>query len=410
MRIPADGTYRARWVVPVVNAPIDGGYVTFQDGVVVYCGKHCPAGPACDLGDVALLPGLINAHTHLEFSDCETPLGEAGMELVRWIEQVIMYRQQHGIDDQQRRANIQRGLQESRHAGVVCLGEIASCPAKPPQLLGLQDPDLVFFTEVLGMSAGRRLQTVEWSEGVREELRASKSGQYRVGLSPHAPYSTPLSLVQEMALVSSTQGLPLAMHVAESSPELQWMETGDGAFRQLFERLGMDVPFESLELYSLLGLLEVLSQASSCLVVHGNYLGVQEIEFLAGQPQMSVVYCPRTHAYFEHPKHPVEQLLEKGVRVILGTDSRASNPDLSVWREGCFIRQLLGGIAPQQILSMMTRDSADALGQQRYGHLMAGATGGMVCIANHASTEKQLWESLFSVPAVKSEQDFLDSL
>lgn len=410
MRIPADGTYRARWVVPVVNAPVEGGYVTIQSGVVVYCGKHRPEGPVCDLGDVAILPGLINAHTHLEFSDCETPLGDAGMELVRWIEHVIQYRQQGSNDDQQRIANTQRGLQESRQAGVVLIGEIASYPAKPPAWLEVQDPDLVFFTEVLGWSSDRRAQTVQWSERIRDELCVDEGARCQAGLSPHAPYSTPLSLVKQMVHASKTQRLPLAMHVAESLPELQWMETGGGAFRQLFERMGMDIPLATLELYSLKELLELLSQASRCLVVHGNYLRTQEIDFLAGQPQMSVVYCPRTHAYFEHPKHPIEQMLASGIRVILGTDSRASNPDLSVWREGCFLRNMVGGIAPQQILNMMTRDSAVALGEQQYGHLGMGAKGGLVCVFNHARTEWQMWESLFSETSVQSELDLLDAL
>jgi cytosine/adenosine deaminase-related metal-dependent hydrolase len=108
--------------------------------------------------------------------------------------------------------------------------------------------------------------------------------------------------------------------------------------------------------------LELLANGPRALVVHGNWLDAAEIQYIAARPSLSVVYCPRTHSWFGHPEYPLRQLLEAGVRVVAGTDSRASNPDLSVWRE---VRHLLlhhQWCSPLQALDMVTCSAAAALG------------------------------------------------
>lgn len=98
------------------------------------------------------------------------------------------------------------------------------------------------------------------------------------------------------------------------------------------------------------------------LVVHGNFLDAEEQKYLAEHENLSVVYCPRTHAYFGHAEHPWRSLLERGVRVAVGTDSRASNPDLSVWEELQFLRRKFPDVAGETLLRMGTKFGADALG------------------------------------------------
>jgi cytosine/adenosine deaminase-related metal-dependent hydrolase len=127
--------------------------------------------------------------------------------------------------------------------------------------------------------------------------------------------------VQRAVDWSQRDRLPLAMHVAESPEELTLVEQGQGPFRELLERWELwDAPLfpwtDGID-----GLLRQLASAHRALVVHGNYLTASQIAFLATQPQISVVYCPRTHAYFGHPRHPVAELQRAGVRVALGTDS-----------------------------------------------------------------------------------------
>ncbi len=109
--------------------------------------------------------------------------------------------------------------------------------------------------------------------------------------------------------------------------------------------------------------LRMLAEAPRALVIHGNYLAADEIEFLAGRrDSMSVAFCPRTHAYFGHPTYPLDAMRAAGVRVVLGTDSRASNPDLSVLTELRFAAARFPGVPPEAWLRMATRDAAIALG------------------------------------------------
>jgi cytosine/adenosine deaminase-related metal-dependent hydrolase len=110
----------------------------------------------------------------------------------------------------------------------------------------------------------------------------------------------------------------------------------------------------------------VLARGPRALVIHGNLLDDKELAFVAGQRErMSVVYCPRTHAYFDHPPHPLPKLLAAGARVALGTDGRVSNPDLNLLAEARFVASKFPSIAPAEALAMITLRAAEALGLER---------------------------------------------
>ena len=120
--------------------------------------------------------------------------------------------------------------------------------------------------------------------------------------------------------------------------------------------------------------LQWLSTAHRALVIHGNYLATDEIEFLSGhRERMSVVYCPRTHAYFGHDAYPLEAMLAAGVRVAVGTDSRASNPDLRLFEELREIARRHSAVSPEAVLQMGTLAGAEALGiAHEYGSITPG--------------------------------------
>jgi cytosine/adenosine deaminase-related metal-dependent hydrolase len=125
---------------------------------------------------------------------------------------------------------------------------------------------------------------------------------------------------------------------------------------------------------SILAILEKLSECESSLVVHGNYLNASELDFVAAnRERMSIVFCPRTHAYFDHARYPLKEMLERGINVAVGTDSRASNPDLDLGRELAEIRGRHPEVAPETILRMGTTGGAIALGlDQSFGSLAEG--------------------------------------
>ncbi|MCC9604189.1 amidohydrolase family protein [Stieleria sp. JC731] len=373
---PSSKTYQARWLFPITGPPIENPCITVVDGIVVDISnrRQASVGPqaSVDLGDVAVLPKLVNAHTHLEFSDCRRPIGEPGIALANWIGEVIRARGQ--ADESVRAANIASGLAESQNAGVELIADIATTPSSYPEHAYAS---IVSFAEVLGLSQERGAERFQ-AALLHSEASARGHSACRIGesnlvpaISPHAPYSTPIALVQRCVDWAAAKGCPVAMHLAESPDERELLTHGTGRFADSLQRAGLWVP----GLFPLgkgaagdadqpiLAYLQMLAEAPLALVVHGNDLQDCEMQFIAERRHMTVVYCPRTHHFFGYDAHPVGKLLEMGVRVALGTDSRASNPDLSIWEELRFLLSHRQDLAPSRVLEMATIMGADSLGR-----------------------------------------------
>jgi aminodeoxyfutalosine deaminase len=348
---------KARVVFPVDQPPIDGGVVTIDGGRIVDVGTQTVARQVNDLGDVALLPGLVNAHTHLEFSYLQKPLGTPGMRLVDWIRLVIAERR----DSHRDHAETTRfGIKESWECGATTIGDIASLPAVSYANL---PPTMVLFAEVIGFSTARAESAFAAAVAYLGGLSADSWAE--LGISPHAPYTVSPALVRRLVELANSRVLPVAMHVAESAEELELLATGGGPFQELLDERSMwdaeAIPRGGRPL----DYLRMLAEAPRALVIHGNYLDAEERAFLAANSErMSLVYCPRTHAYFAHPPYPLAELLDAGVRVALGTDSRASNPDLDLLAETRYVARKFRSINPQQILRMGTLSGAEAVGRE----------------------------------------------
>lgn len=363
---------RARWVMPVATPAIDGGYVAVFNGRIASVGASRPDGVIEDLGDVVLMPGLVNAHTHLEFSDLAAPLGRAGTSLPEWIRLVIAERRRSDGDAAHA---ISAGLAESLAAGVTTVGEIATAPAGA-YLASATRPTTVLLQEAIGFSA-QRVDSVY--ADVERRLMATPTP---AGVSPHAPYTVHPRLVERLVGLAAARQAPAAMHMAESQEELDLLATGMGAFRELLEERSMWDSGAIAAGLRPLDYLRMLSAAPRALVIHGNYLAVDEIEFIAAwRETMSVVYCPRTHAWFGHPPYPLEAMLAAGIRVALGTDSRASNPDLSLLAEMRFAAKQFPSVASETWIRMATSHAADALGLgDQTGALAPGLRADLVAL------------------------------
>jgi cytosine/adenosine deaminase-related metal-dependent hydrolase len=179
-----------------------------------------------------------------------------------------------------------------------------------------------------------------------------------------------------------THQLPVAMHLAESSEELQLLAHGDGPFQQLLDERSMWDPTAIPGGTGVLEYLIQMARAPRCLVVHGNYLNGREFEFLAqNHRRMTVVYCPRTHAYFGHRAYPLTKMLAAGVRIALGTDSRASSPDLSLLAEIREVARKHSGIPAEQIVRLGTLAGAQALGWEDFtGSITPGKWANLTAI------------------------------
>jgi aminodeoxyfutalosine deaminase len=360
---------RASVVFPVDRPPIYGGVVTIDETGILAVGDKPECRNVVELESLALLPGLVNAHTHLEFSSLQQPLGQPGMALVDWIRLVIAQREQ-GED----RFAFGRGLLESRQWGTTTIGNIAT-------------GDLTFtrgainFHEVIGFSLARADSAMAALIG-RMGLRPGYVRNHDNGISPHAPYTVSRTLLKNLVSLACEYNLPMAMHLAESREELELLRDGTGAFKSLLQERSMwdsgAIPWASRPL----DYLQMLAAAPRTLVIHGNYLDNEELGFLAEKrDRMSLVYCPRTHVYFQHAPYPLEHALARGVRVALGTDSRASNPDLSMLAEMRQVMRTHPSLDPELILRMGTLDGAEALGREvNVGSITPGKQANLVAV------------------------------
>ena len=372
--------YRARWLVPEPGVVIDGGELTVVGGRIVRVGRSLAGRAAIDLGDVAIVPPLINCHAHLEFSGYATPLGTPGLPFTDWLRLVI-------ADQWARRTGPPQvpvewraaGWREATAGGAAWVADVTTV-AEPwdgdsssPTAMSLGPTGHLPLWEVLGGTPQRADVAWQRARSMVAEWTSVRSGR-RWGLSPHAPYSTAWSLVASSCAVSAAEGVPLAMHLAESREELEYLATGAGPFRTLLEELGAWSDEAQAQRHSILDHLSLLASAHRGLVVHGNYLTQHEADFLAHHRlRLSLVYCPRTHAYFGHEPYPLAERLRGGVRVVLGTDSRASNPDLNIWREWQFAAATHPAVDPWRVFQMVTTDAASALGIEHLaGRLAAG--------------------------------------
>jgi cytosine/adenosine deaminase-related metal-dependent hydrolase len=364
---------KVRWLLNPEQPPLEDMAVIEQNGQILDIRPLREA--ETDVLPVILVPPLVNAHTHLEFSSLTEPIRPA-LPFPDWISAVIQWRR--GADSENSGC-LQKGLSESLQSGVTVIGEITT--VKSPEVDSLAKAcTVVSFREIIGLQPEQipdllLVATKHLAQFATENTNGAIIG----GISPHAPYTVHPDLFESLIDLAVSRGAVVAMHLAETTDEMELLHEGKGRFADLHRRLGLWNP----ELFpggrSIRDFLERLARVPRSLAIHGNYFSNEDILFLADHPNVATVFCPRTHAFFEHSEHPVLRLLDAGARVVLGTDSRASNPDLSLWKELQFVATHYPEITLPQLLAMATTHAAEALGLPADRHTIR--TGGpMQCV------------------------------
>ena len=352
---------RAKWVFPVDAPPIENGVIEWQGSRIT--SVRASSGTkrdALNFGGCAVIPGLVNAHAHLEFSELEQPLAPPA-PFAEWIRAVVVNRRQRGGTQP---PAVRRGLAENAAAGSTTVGEIAT-PGWSPDCFGADTARCVIFRELIALNDCIAAEQLELARSHLSNAPGAAADRLH-GISPHAPYSVRPDLFESLVTLAAQHGAPLAFHLAETREELQLLRDGSGPLVDLFRASGFwreeVIPRGARPM----DYLEPLAALGHALVIHGNYLDDTELDFVCAHPNLTLVYCPRTHAYFRHAPHPWRKLLDRGGRVALGTDSRASNPDLSLWRELQFLRQQFPDVDSSRLLELATRDGAAALGLEHH--------------------------------------------
>lgn len=372
---------RARWIVPVCAPPIGDGVIRVADGLIreVRHAARQDVSEAIDLGDVAVLPGFVNAHTHLELTDLAGRVldGRRPASLWEWIDALLSLRSGPAAADPV--AAAQRGAALSLQAGVtlvadisrtgrpflsatasplrrVCFFELISGAAQPPRRAADLEPLLDDFERLAGRAA----------------QHTAPSARCHAGISPHSLYNVARDDLDRAIALARRRRLPITMHLAETADEIEWLRDRRGPLAAFVNRF----PGRASAAYAAGDLAAVLRDSGMLplrpLLAHGNAVDDAVLTQLA-RSRCSVAYCPRTHAWFGHAPHRWRDMLAAGLNVCVGTDSLASNQTLCVLDELRAIRRQARDVPARTLLEMGTHRGAAALGLgDRCGALSPG--------------------------------------
>jgi 5-methylthioadenosine/S-adenosylhomocysteine deaminase len=387
----------ARWVLPADGAPVEHGALLIgPDGRIAAVGPELdvprPPGVALeDFGDAVLLPGLINTHTHLELTGLE---GEPpGPDFADWIRRLREAKAARAPDAYLDAAR--RGLADCLAAGVTTVADTGDSGAVI-QALAEAGGSGIAYQEVFGPHPDQREGSLA---GLRQ--RVGHLGRFvtervRVGVSPHAPYTVSGPLYAATSEWARREGLPVAVHLAESPAESALLERGAGPFAEAWRRRGIPVPLPPgrtpvawLEEHG------VLSDRTLC--IHVVQAGPGDVARLA-RTGASVAHCPLSNRAHGHGAAPLGAFLAAGIRVGLGTDSTVSVGRLDLLAEARAAR-VLGGLDAARALALCTIEGARALGMDgEIGSLAPGKWGDCAVIrpprgAAAAAPEEQVLAS-----------------
>jgi cytosine/adenosine deaminase-related metal-dependent hydrolase len=384
--------FTARWILSISSPPLAGGAIAVQSNQILAVGAFIeihaqfPDAAIRDFGEAAILPGLVNVHSHLELTAFRGRLEEPYFQ--RWIATLIQLKSERlSHDDLLISARL--GCLEAIRAGITTLGDTADATATVAALIesGLRG---VVFQECFGPRVEQAEASVQAVEqkilGLREQIFAvGAQERLRLGLSPHAAYSVSDRLFSQVTELSFEMSLDMAIHTAESQDEVKLLRDGTGAFAESLQRRGIEFNApgcSTVQYFQQLGVLDAAPLLIHCVTVNDDDLA------LLKDAGARVAHCPKSNAKFGHGIAPLTTMLQTGIDVGLGTDSVASNNTCDLIEEARFCALLHRAQAcnPQVLdanamLKMITLDGARVLNlDDKVGSLEVGKQADLIAI------------------------------
>lgn len=336
--------------------------------------KECgSSGNVTDLPETILFPGLVNCHTHLELSGLPEPLPYPGT-FTGWIEALARLKFQMGPKDTEEA--IQQGIKELLAGGTTTVADHLSATLSPELILNSPLEGLIYI-EVLGVEETRARKFYEEAKENAKKYGSDK--KFRFVVTPHATYSLLPSVFADIIAHHEGEPHPLSIHVAESYDEHLLFKENTGPLYKFLEQMGEAPSAVGETAVGYLERFDLLQENS--MYIHGNYLNDEDIKTLQ-EYNVSVVHCPGSHTYFEHERFPLGLLLDSGVNVAFGTDSRASNASLSMFEQMRRMLDVYAELTPESVFKMATANGAKALQREKeIGSLAPGKLANMVGVS-----------------------------
>lgn len=367
---------RAAWLIPVETPPLYDGFAEIRDGRIVAVGpwsEHAPCGAApVERLDAILTPGLVNPHTHLELG-CYAGLFSPG-PFWPWILRLAALRAEPSRVEHERRA-AEEWAWRSLRAGVTCVGDISRRNVAWRALRHVPIRK-VCYAELLSLAALPPRTPEELARALDEIV---EDDLLTAGVTPHAPYSVPPHHFRAAIELAASRQRPWTTHLAETPEEVAFLAGDHQALPPPLAALMLPCQIHPPRRRPVQFLAECAAGLPPGSIAHANYVPDREWPSLAASGHV-VIYCPRAHAFFGHAPHPFRRMQAAGVRVAIGTDSPASNDDVSMLAELHHVwTKLADPPAPAHLFRMATLDAAAALGlQTRIGSLTPGKYADLV--------------------------------
>ena len=359
--------YRARYVLPIVAPPIADGILAADGDRIAYVGSaaDAPDGTTVDLGNALLLPGLVNAHTHLELTAMRGFLED--LDFSSWIlrlttaKRVVLSREM--LLDAAR-----YGIAEGLQRGITTFADTCDSGAAFDAMResGVRG---VMYQEVFGPDPAQCAASLSELREKVDRLRPLETSLVRLGVSPHAPYTVSNELFTAVARYARDANLPIAIHIAESTLEQELVVRGDGAFADGLRARGIPVAPRARTPIELLAARDVLS--SRPLLIHCVRVDRADVARIA-EAHCSIAHCPASNAKLGHGIAPLSDFMAAGITVGLGSDSMASNNRMDILEEArlaaLFQRARLGSfsdMSASEALHLATLGGARAIGLDR---------------------------------------------
>lgn len=377
--------YTAEWVLPIAGRPIHRGAIAVNGQRIAAVDDHRPA-DATDLGSVAIMPALVNAHTHLELSYLRgaVPPSETFLD---WIGTIMAARRQYPDPADPRIVDAARvSIADARASGTGLLGDISNTLVTVPLLRDMSMPAAVFY-ELLRFNAADPDSMVRDARARADALSAD--GDVRVSLAAHAPYSVSPGLFAAIRVdLDAHPGHVSSVHLGESAEEVEFLKRGTGPWRTMLERLGVWTDawtppgISPVEYLDRLGFLD-----RRVLAVHGVQFDGEDLGRLRTR-NVTVVSCPRSNQHVGVGAPPLEAFYAMHVDVAFGTDSLASAPDLNLFAELAEARRLAPRVPARALLESATRCGAAALGfDTDFGTIEAGKRALLIAVRTPADVD-----------------------
>jgi cytosine/adenosine deaminase-related metal-dependent hydrolase len=374
--------FHADWVLPIVSPPIAHGCVTIVDDRVVAVGTSAAAyasvGAGADvqdvpLGRVAIMPGLVNAHTHIELSWMWGKVPPRP-SFIEWVSELMALRATSTLDGTPAMIEAIAGMEE---CGTAAVADISNTLTSIDPIAHSR-MQAVVFREVIGF--GHPDPDAVAAQARAELDRRPPFPRIRLALAPHAPYSVSPGLFRAIARDVETHGTITSVHLGETPQELQFLQEGTGPFRDLLERVRAWNPSWTppgtgpVDYLASLGLL-----TPRTLVVHGVQFTDADLAAIA-EAGATLVTCPRSNVWVGVGDPPVSRFFASGARIAIGTDSLASASDLNVFSELAALHHLAPEVPAATLLASATRVGSDALGFADLGRIAPGASARLIAV------------------------------